>query len=94
MAGEGVLATLEAGWQALAKVDAPKAVIGGLAMTAWKHARYTRDADVLVAIEAGRVDELVTAVSVAATSSIVSLSRSVYGAGIRQPLVEGCPTIA
>ena len=65
MAGEGVLATLEAGWQALAKVDAPKAVIGGLAMTAWKHARYTRDADVLVAIEAGRVDELVTALSVA-----------------------------
>lgn len=45
MASEGVVATLEEGWRALAQVDAPKAVIGGLAMTAWKHARYTRDAD-------------------------------------------------
>ena len=35
-----------------------------------------------------------TAVNVAATSSMVSFNRSVYGAGIRQPLVEGCPTIA
>jgi hypothetical protein len=59
MAGEGVLATLEAGWEALSKVDVPKAVIGGLALVAWKHARYTRDADVLVAIEADRVNELV-----------------------------------
>jgi len=45
MASEGVLATLEHGWRALARVDAPKAVIGGLALAAWKHARETRDAD-------------------------------------------------
>ncbi len=49
MAGEGVLATLLAGWKALARIDAAKAVVGGLALTAWKHARYTRDADVLLA---------------------------------------------
>lgn len=61
MAGEGVLATLQHGWHALAAVDAPKAVIGGLAMTAWKHARYTRDADVLVAIDRHRVGEVVAA---------------------------------
>lgn len=65
MAGEGVLATLQAGWDALSRVDAPKAVIGGLALTAWRHARYTRDADVLVAIEADRVSELVTALTTA-----------------------------
>jgi hypothetical protein len=59
MAGEGVLATLQAAWEALSSVDAPKAVIGGLALVAWKHARYTRDADILVAIEADRIDELV-----------------------------------
>ena len=45
MASEGVLATLEQGWRAVARVDAPKAMIGGLALPAWKHARYTRDAD-------------------------------------------------
>lgn len=65
MAGEGVLATLRAGWNALSSIAAPKAVIGGLALTAWNHARYTRDADVLVAIEAGRVDELVRALTAA-----------------------------
>lgn len=65
MAGEGVLATLQAGWAALAKLDAPKAVIGGLALVAWKHARYTRDADVLVAIEPGRVAELVSTLAAA-----------------------------
>lgn len=61
MAGEGVLATLQHGWHALAAVDAPRAVIGGLALTAWKHARYTRDADVLVAIDRHRVGEVVAA---------------------------------
>ena len=61
MATEGVLATLRAGWDALGSIDVPRAVIGGLALTAWKHARYTRDADVLVAIDERRIDDLVTA---------------------------------
>ena len=50
MASEGVLATLRAGWDAIRTIAAPKALIGGLALSAWNHARYTRDADVLVAI--------------------------------------------
>ncbi len=61
MSSEGVLATLQQGWHALAGVDAPKAVIGGLALTAWKHARYTRDADVLVAVGRQRVAEVIAA---------------------------------
>lgn len=61
MASEGVLATLRAGWEAIRMIAAPRAVIGGLALAAWNHARYTRDADVLVAIAPERVDELVTA---------------------------------
>lgn len=65
MASEGVLATLRAGWKALSSIAAPKAVIGGLALTAWNHARYTRDADVLMAIEADRVDELVRGLTAA-----------------------------
>lgn len=65
MASEGVVATLEEGWRALAQVDAPKAVIGGLAMTAWKHARYTRDADVLVAVDRHHVDDIIAALTAA-----------------------------
>jgi hypothetical protein len=65
MASEGVLATLRQGWRALAAVDAPKAVIGGLALTAWKHARYTRDADVLVAVDRQRVGDVVGALAAA-----------------------------
>ena len=56
MPSEGVVATLRAGWDALGRVDVPKAVIGGLALPAWKHARSTRDADVLVAIDERRFD--------------------------------------
>ena len=58
MASEGVLATLQAGWQALGTCGAERAVIGGLALSAWNHARSTRDADVLTAIDRGRIDEL------------------------------------
>jgi len=65
MAGDGVLATLQEGWRALSAIDAPKAVIGGLALTAWRHARYTRDADVLVAIDRHRVGEVVAALAAA-----------------------------
>lgn len=68
MAGEGVLATLLAGWKALARIDAAKAVVGGLALTAWKHARYTRDADVLVAIDDSRVADLVATLTAAGFS--------------------------
>ena len=61
MASEGVLATLRAGWDATRTIAAPKALIGGLALSAWNHARYTRDADVLMAIPPEQIDELVTA---------------------------------
>ena len=61
MASEGVLATLRAGWDAIRPITVPKAIIGGLALAAWNHARYTRDADVLVAIPPEQVDGLVTA---------------------------------
>jgi len=61
MAGEGVVATLLAGWKAIEAVDVPKAVIGGLALTAWNHARYTRDADVLVTVDEHRWNDVVSA---------------------------------
>ena len=85
MAGEGVLATLRAGWNALEKVDATKAVIGGLALTAWKHIRYTRDADVLVAIDESRFTEVVEALLAAGFQARhVPPLRMIDGQGIAQ----------
>jgi len=85
MAGEGVVDTLRAGWDALASVDAAKAVIGGLALVAWKHARYTRDADVLVAIDEQRFDELLAALTAVGFRARHSPSlRIIDGQGIAQ----------
>lgn len=61
MASEGVLATLHAAWRALLPLDAPMAVIGGLALSAWNHARFTRDADILVSIDPSRLEAAITA---------------------------------
>ena len=56
MASEGVLATLHRGWDALASLDSPMALIGGLALTAWNHARYTPDAAMLLRENRDEID--------------------------------------
>lgn len=61
MATAGVLATLRTGWDAVAALGVPQAVVGGLALSAWNHARYTRDADILVAIRPEEVGRIVAA---------------------------------
>lgn len=66
MASEGVLATLHAAWRALFPLDLPMAVIGGLALSAWNHARFTRDADVLISIGPSRLDEAINALRASA----------------------------
>ena len=38
------------------------AVIGGLALSAWNHARYTRDADLLIGIDESQANEVLAAV--------------------------------
>jgi nucleotidyltransferase AbiEii toxin of type IV toxin-antitoxin system len=62
MPGEGVLATLRHAWLALEPLKMPMAVIGGLALSAWNHARFTRDADLLIDLEESRLDEVYRAV--------------------------------
>jgi hypothetical protein len=85
MPSEGVLATLRAGWNALAGVDAAKAVIGGLALTAWNHVRYTRDADVLLAIDEHRFDDVVAALVAAGfRARHAPALRMIDGQGIAQ----------
>jgi hypothetical protein len=65
MASEAVLSTLRRGWQALEPLHVPMAVVGGLALAAWKHARYTRDADLLIAAEESALGAVLNALGAA-----------------------------
>ncbi len=47
MPGEGILVTLRHAWLALEPLNLPMAVVGGVALSAWNHVRYARDADFL-----------------------------------------------
>ena len=48
MATEAVLITLQKLWGILRAQGIPAAVVGGVALALWKHARTTRDVDVLI----------------------------------------------
>jgi hypothetical protein len=52
MPGEIVLQSLRHVWQTLRPMDIPMAVVGGLALAAWKHVRATRDIDLLLGVDA------------------------------------------
>jgi Nucleotidyl transferase AbiEii toxin, Type IV TA system len=56
MPAEVVLATLRHLWQTLRKCDISCALLGGLAV--WKHARFTKDIDLLVSLGNTNTDEL------------------------------------
>jgi hypothetical protein len=62
MPGEGILITLRHTWQTLEPLNLPMAVIGGVALSAWNHVRYTRDADLLIGVDESRLEELYAAV--------------------------------
>ncbi|HEV2969339.1 MAG TPA: nucleotidyl transferase AbiEii/AbiGii toxin family protein [Pirellulales bacterium] len=62
MPGEAILVTLRHAWTALEPLKMPMAVIGGVALSAWNHIRYTRDADLLIGIDEARLDEVFAAV--------------------------------
>ena len=50
MAAEVVLRALKHVWVSLEPLQVPMAVMGGLALAAWKHVRSTRDVDLLVGV--------------------------------------------
>lgn len=58
MAAPAVLKTLEQAWLALQPSQLPMAVMGGLALSAWRYPRSTRDVDLLVAIRDEDFDKL------------------------------------
>jgi hypothetical protein len=48
--GELVLQTLRVVWQTIEPLNTPVAVVGGMALAAWKHVRATKDIDLLLGI--------------------------------------------
>ena len=58
MAGELLLAALRHVWATLSSLNVKMALMGGIAVAAWRHFRNTRDVDVLVGIDPAGEDEL------------------------------------
>ncbi len=58
MTPKAVLRTLDTVWSMLEPVGLPMAVVGGLALSAWKHVRATQDVDLLIGIGNSNSDEL------------------------------------
>jgi len=56
--GEMVLQTLQHVWRTLKPLNIPMAVIGGLALAAWKHVRATKDIDLLLIVDAENLDPM------------------------------------
>ena len=50
MPPKAVLDSLRLVWMTLQSLNIPAAVVGGLALTTWKRARFTKDLDVLIAL--------------------------------------------
>ena len=58
MPAEVVLATLRHLWRTLGRLDVSCALLGGLALAIWKHPRFTKDVDVLVALDNTNANDL------------------------------------
>ena len=58
MLAEVVLATLRHLWRTLGRLDVSCALLGGLALAIWKHPRFTKDVDVLVALDNTNTNDL------------------------------------
>jgi hypothetical protein len=59
MAAKAISSGLKQVWNALAALNVPVALMGGLALAVWQHVRSTRDIDFLVAIGGMSPEELV-----------------------------------
>jgi len=58
MPGDTVLQTLRHVWQTLKPMNVPVAVVGGLALAAWKHVRATQDIDLLLGVDAADIEPI------------------------------------
>jgi hypothetical protein len=65
MAAETLLKTLKHVWTTLEPLQLPMAVMGGLALAAWRHVRATRDVDILLSTLGVDIASLLTPLRVA-----------------------------
>jgi hypothetical protein len=61
MPPRAILETLDRAWAVLESLGLPIAIIGGLALAAWKHVRATQDVDIFVLADSSSVDSLLQA---------------------------------
>jgi len=59
MPGEQLLKALDHAWKALTPMNMPMAVMGGIAISVWQHARSTRDVDILIQLAPSDTVEIV-----------------------------------
>lgn len=65
MPPRAILQTLERLGAALVPLQLPMALMGGLALSVWRHVRATQDIDLLIAADESSVDQLVRSVTAA-----------------------------
>ncbi len=58
MPASPIITALEHVWRTVVDLRCPVAVMGGIAVAAWGHARATRDVDLLIGIDAAQLDVL------------------------------------
>jgi hypothetical protein len=58
MLGEAVAGALRQAWAAVGDLGLPAAVMGGIALSAWRHPRNTRDVDLLIGISSTDPDTI------------------------------------
>jgi hypothetical protein len=61
MLPESIHKTLLHVWKTLRPLKHPTALLGGAALTFWRHARFTKDVDFLLAVRQGEIDQVVAA---------------------------------
>lgn len=59
MASDALRSVLNLVWNSLESLGQPCALMGGLALAIWNHARFTRDVDLLIGIDRTDVDKVV-----------------------------------
>jgi hypothetical protein len=60
MAADAVVKTLRHSWKALESAGCQPVLMGGLAVSLWKHLRFTRDVDLLIGLEGTDLQRVVT----------------------------------
>jgi hypothetical protein len=60
MASEALRSVLNLVWNSVEPLGQPCALIGGLALAVWSHARFTRDVDLLLGIDRTGIDAVVS----------------------------------